>query len=124
MIGASFERRRALAWMLVPAAQLIVPAAWAIAGRIGSARLWPAQEYTRVIFESPAPIEHPQIGPSAEAGDSVRGPPRKQCQRFAGRQPQHCAHPRRLGKRLQKFGIHLTAAHHVGSFIRGRPHCH
>src|SRR5437762_7058731 len=58
LIGASLERRRALAWMLVPAAQLIVPAAWAIAGRIASARLWPAQEYTRVIFESPAPIEH------------------------------------------------------------------
>src|SRR5436309_10785730 len=51
-------RRRALAWMLVPAAQLIVPAAWAIAGRIGSARLWPAQEYTRLILESQAPIEH------------------------------------------------------------------
>src|SRR5947207_4491167 len=58
LIGASLERRRALAWMLVPAAQLIVPVAWAMAGRIGSARLWPAQEYTRLILESQVPIEH------------------------------------------------------------------
>jgi len=56
--GVSLDRRRALAWMLVPATQLIVPAAWAIASRIGSARLWPAQEYTRLILESQAPIEH------------------------------------------------------------------
>ena len=33
-------------------------AAWADASRIASARLWPAQEYTRVIFESATPIEH------------------------------------------------------------------
>jgi len=32
--------------------------AWAEASRIASARLWPAQEYTRVIFEAKAPIEH------------------------------------------------------------------
>lgn len=35
-----------------------MPAAWAEASRIASARLWPAQEYTRVIFEAKAPIEH------------------------------------------------------------------
>ena len=58
MIGVSLERRRTLAWMLVPAAQLIVPVAWAMAGRIGSARLWPAQEYTRLILESQVPVEH------------------------------------------------------------------
>ena len=58
MIGVSLERRRVLAWLLAPAAQLVVPNAHAIAGRIGSARLWPAQEYTRLILESQAPIEH------------------------------------------------------------------
>ena len=54
----SIERRRALRWLIVPAAQLAVPNAWAEASRIASARLWPAQEYTRVIFEAAAPIEH------------------------------------------------------------------
>jgi len=58
LIRVSLERRRALAWMLLPAAQWIVPISWATAGRIGSARLWPAQEYTRLILESQAPIEH------------------------------------------------------------------
>jgi N-acetylmuramoyl-L-alanine amidase len=54
----SIQRRRALGWMLLPAAQWLAPAAWADAARIASARLWPAQEYTRVIFESATPIEH------------------------------------------------------------------
>jgi len=36
----------------------MVPNAWADASRLASARLWPAQEYTRVIFESATPIEH------------------------------------------------------------------
>jgi N-acetylmuramoyl-L-alanine amidase len=54
----SFERRRAFRWLLLPAAQWAAPAAWADASRIASARLWPAQEYTRVIFEAAAPIEH------------------------------------------------------------------
>jgi N-acetylmuramoyl-L-alanine amidase len=58
LIAVSLERRRALAWALVPFAQLVVPRARAMAGRIGSARLWPAQEYTRLILESQAPIEH------------------------------------------------------------------
>ena len=44
--------------MLLPAAQWLAPAVWAEASRIASARLWPAQEYTRVIFESATPIEH------------------------------------------------------------------
>jgi N-acetylmuramoyl-L-alanine amidase len=43
---------------MLPAAQWALPCAWAEAARIASARVWPAQEYTRVIFESPAPIEH------------------------------------------------------------------
>ena len=54
----SIERRRALRWLLVPAAQWASPAAWADAARIASARLWSAQDYTRVIFEAAAPIEH------------------------------------------------------------------
>jgi N-acetylmuramoyl-L-alanine amidase len=52
----SLGRRRALAWALVPAAQLLVPGAWAQAARIASARVWPAQEYTRLILESTAPL--------------------------------------------------------------------
>src|SRR6478752_3685514 len=52
------ERRRAFRWLLLPAAQWIAPVAWAGAAQIASARLWPAQEYTRVIFEAPTPIEH------------------------------------------------------------------
>jgi N-acetylmuramoyl-L-alanine amidase len=56
VIRVSAGRRRALAWMLAPAAQLLVPIAWAQAARIASARVWPAHEYTRVIFESPAPL--------------------------------------------------------------------
>jgi len=55
---ASIERRRAFRWLLLPAAQCALPAAWANASQIASTRLWPAQEYTRVIFESSAPIEH------------------------------------------------------------------
>jgi N-acetylmuramoyl-L-alanine amidase len=58
LIRVSIERRRLCQWLLLPAAQLMVPRAWADAGRIASARMWPAQEYTRVILESPAPIEH------------------------------------------------------------------
>jgi N-acetylmuramoyl-L-alanine amidase len=54
----SLSRRRVLSWMVVPAAQLLIRDAWAVASRIASARLWPAQEYTRLILESPVPIEH------------------------------------------------------------------
>lgn len=54
----SLSRRRAFRWLMLPAAQWALPCAWAEAARIASARVWPAQEYTRVIFESPAPIEH------------------------------------------------------------------
>ena len=53
----SIERRRALRWLLLPAAHWAMPA-WADSSRIASARLWPAEEYTRVIFEAAAPIEH------------------------------------------------------------------
>jgi len=57
-IRVSLTRRRACQWLLLPAAQLLVPSVWAGAGRIASARLWPAQEYTRLILEGPAPIPH------------------------------------------------------------------
>jgi N-acetylmuramoyl-L-alanine amidase len=57
--SVSLERRRICSWLLVPAAQSIVPStAWGAVAKIASARLWPAQEYTRVIVEAPAPIAH------------------------------------------------------------------
>jgi N-acetylmuramoyl-L-alanine amidase len=52
------ERRRVCRWLLLPATQLALPFAWANAGKIASARIWPAQEYTRLIFESPGPLTH------------------------------------------------------------------
>src|SRR5512143_2180872 len=56
---ASLERRRALQWLLLPAAQLALPAlAWAGMARVASARLWPAQEYTRLILEAPSALPH------------------------------------------------------------------
>jgi len=58
LIRVSIERRRLCQWLVLPATQLLLPRAWANAGRIASARLWPAQEYTRVILESPAPIAY------------------------------------------------------------------
>src|SRR5213080_3038749 len=53
----SLERRRVCGWLLLPAVQ------WFIAGRtdaamVASARLWPAQEYTRLILDAPAPMAH------------------------------------------------------------------
>ena len=60
--SVSLERRRICRWLVVPAAQLIVPSAgWGAAAKIASARLWPAQEYTRVIVEAPVPIPHEVI---------------------------------------------------------------
>jgi len=60
--GPSLARRRALQWLLLPAAQLAWPgAAWASAARVVSARLWPAQEYTRLILEAPAALPHQLI---------------------------------------------------------------
>ncbi len=53
----SLERRRICGWLLLPAAQCLVPAR-ADAGTVASARLWPAQEYTRLILEAPAPVAH------------------------------------------------------------------
>jgi N-acetylmuramoyl-L-alanine amidase len=42
-----------------PAAGLVLPAF--ASARVASARLWPAQEYTRLILESPAPLTHELI---------------------------------------------------------------
>src|SRR5688572_23914899 len=53
----SIERRRALKWLLVPAAGFAIPRAFA-APSVASTRVWPAQEYTRVILEGPEPIPH------------------------------------------------------------------
>ena len=59
LIGVSLERRRVFRWLALPAATWISSDAWAAtAGRIASARVWPAQEYTRLILESAAPIEY------------------------------------------------------------------
>jgi N-acetylmuramoyl-L-alanine amidase len=60
-VRVSLERRRACRWLLLPATQFLLPSAWADAARIASARLWPAQEYTRLILEGPAPIPHQLI---------------------------------------------------------------
>ena len=68
LMRVSFERRRALKWLLVPASGLLVPGAFANAGRVASTRVWPAQEYTRVIFEGSTPVPH-QVA-------SVANPPR------------------------------------------------
>ena len=55
-VRVSLTRRRLLSWAVVPAAAAFAPAAYVKAAGIASARLWPAQEYTRLIIESPAPI--------------------------------------------------------------------
>ncbi len=57
VVAVSLGRRRAVGWLLLPAVQLLVPSAWA-AARIAQTRLWPAQEYTRVILEGPVAIPH------------------------------------------------------------------
>ena len=51
-------RRRVCGWLVVPATQLLLSRVWANSGRIASVRIWPAQEYTRVIFESSLPVAH------------------------------------------------------------------
>jgi N-acetylmuramoyl-L-alanine amidase len=53
----SIGRRRALKWLVVPASGLAIPRAFA-APSVASTRVWPAQEYTRVILEGPEPIPH------------------------------------------------------------------
>ncbi len=59
VVAISLERRRVCRWLLLPAAQLVVPSvAWANVARIASARMWPAQEYTRVVLEAPVSVAH------------------------------------------------------------------
>jgi N-acetylmuramoyl-L-alanine amidase len=53
----SLERRRLCGWLLLPAAQWLLPLR-ADAATVASARLWPAQEYTRLILEAPSPVAH------------------------------------------------------------------
>jgi N-acetylmuramoyl-L-alanine amidase len=58
LTDVSLARRRALSWLLLPALPWTAGNAWSAVSRIASVRLWPAQEYTRLILESPAPIEY------------------------------------------------------------------
>jgi N-acetylmuramoyl-L-alanine amidase len=53
------ERRRVCQWLLLPA----LPWWWnrANAATIASARLWPAQEYTRLILESSSAVAHQML---------------------------------------------------------------
>ncbi|MEO8565139.1 MAG: N-acetylmuramoyl-L-alanine amidase [Betaproteobacteria bacterium] len=53
----SLQRRRVCQWLLLPASQLLLPGL-SSAATVASARIWPAQEYTRLILESPSPIAH------------------------------------------------------------------
>jgi N-acetylmuramoyl-L-alanine amidase len=45
----------------VPALGALAPQAWAAASHVASARLWPAQEYTRLILESRTPLAYELI---------------------------------------------------------------
>ncbi|HEY7903638.1 MAG TPA: N-acetylmuramoyl-L-alanine amidase [Casimicrobiaceae bacterium] len=58
IVRISLGRRRLLRAALLPAAYALVPSAWASLATINSARVWPAQEYTRVILETAAPLAH------------------------------------------------------------------
>ena len=59
VVTISLERRRVCGWLLLPATQLVVPSvSWANVGQIASARMWPAQEYTRVVLEAPVSVAH------------------------------------------------------------------
>jgi hypothetical protein len=57
VVPVKLARRRACQWLLLPAAQWLMPAPL-LASTIASARLWPAQEYTRLILESGAPVAY------------------------------------------------------------------
>ena len=57
--AVSLVRRRVCAWLLLPAMQLALPSLLrAGPARIASARIWPAQEYTRFVIEAPVPLAH------------------------------------------------------------------
>ncbi|HEY1329743.1 MAG TPA: N-acetylmuramoyl-L-alanine amidase [Casimicrobiaceae bacterium] len=59
--AASIERRRALHWLALPALAPFATSAWAAVAHVASARLWPAQEYTRLILESRTPLSYELI---------------------------------------------------------------
>lgn len=84
----SIERRRVFRWLMLPAAQWILPSARADASHIASARLWPASEYTRVIFEAAAPIEHQLVvlgHPDRLVLDLARVEPSREVEELASR---------------------------------------
>lgn len=57
----SVERRRFCQWLLAPAAQALLAGLYARdarAAQIVAARMWPAQEYTRLTLESREPVTH------------------------------------------------------------------
>src|SRR6202158_6231373 len=56
----SIERRRVCQWLLLPAMPWGRRAA-ANAATMASARLWPAQEYTRLILESSSAVSHQML---------------------------------------------------------------
>jgi N-acetylmuramoyl-L-alanine amidase len=58
LTAIGWQRRRLCRWLALPASALAVPAAFADFARVASARVWPAQEYTRVIVESTTPLAH------------------------------------------------------------------
>ena len=51
------ERRRVCGWLFLPAAQFLLPGL-VQAATAATARLWPAKEYTRLIFESPSSLDY------------------------------------------------------------------
>src|SRR5437763_191228 len=53
----SLGRRRACQWLLLPAMPWLLPRT-VFATTTATARLWPAQEYTRLILESTAPLTY------------------------------------------------------------------
>jgi N-acetylmuramoyl-L-alanine amidase len=57
-VRVSVMRRRILRAAVLPAAYAFMPSAWAAVAEIASARVWPAQDYTRVILETPTPLVH------------------------------------------------------------------
>ena len=55
----SIERRRVCQWLILPALPWWIQSAHA--ATIASARLWPAQEYTRLILESSSAVRHQML---------------------------------------------------------------
>jgi N-acetylmuramoyl-L-alanine amidase len=60
LVGSALRRRRALQCLLLPALQWLLPIPLR-ASTIASARVWPAQEYTRLILESASPVPHQML---------------------------------------------------------------